>query len=174
MIDPPESRPSSDLVTETSSAKDKTSGAVVNSALYGDSDLTFQIPDCCFDLTCTGLVQTSSEIALSAAIEPISTFQSQYCINVRMFLDVTTGIGWLYGNNKPSGYWPGNLFSYLTYGAISVEWGDEVYSPNVRKTPHTKTAVGSGYTAENLNGFGCFINNVRIVDFHKFLSTQSG
>ncbi|KAF2304388.1 hypothetical protein GH714_030653 [Hevea brasiliensis] len=95
----------------------------VNSALYGDSDLTFQIPDCCFDLTCTGLVQTSSEIALSAAIEPISTFQSQYCINVRMFLDVTTGIGWLYGNNKPSGYWPGNLFSYLTYGAISVEWG---------------------------------------------------
>ncbi|KAF2304383.1 hypothetical protein GH714_030617 [Hevea brasiliensis] len=105
-------------------------GRVVNSALYGDSDLTFQIPDCCFDLTCNGLVQTSSEIALGAAIEPISTFQSQYCINVRMFLDVTTGIGWLYGNNKPSGYWPGNLFSYLTYGSISVEWGDEVYSPN--------------------------------------------
>uniref|UniRef100_A0A2C9U9V6 Neprosin PEP catalytic domain-containing protein n=1 Tax=Manihot esculenta TaxID=3983 RepID=A0A2C9U9V6_MANES len=150
-------------------------GWVVHPALFGDTRtrlFAYWTVDGyrntgCFDLTCTGFVQTSSEIALGLAIEPISSFQYQTVINVYMFLDVTTGSWWLHVNNKPVGYWPGKLFSFLTYSAIAVEWGGDVYSQNVRKTPHTMTAMGSGYAAEELFGLACFINNVRIVDFSK-------
>lgn len=54
---------------------------------------------------------------------------------------------------------------YLKQSAILVEWGGEVYSPNVKKTPHTKTAMGSGNFASGLFSNACFMDNVRIVDF---------
>jgi hypothetical protein len=55
----------------------------------------------------------------------------------------------------------------LKHSATSVEWGGQVYSVNVRKTPHTKTAMGSGYDAEELYGFACFIGQPRILDYSK-------
>lgn len=46
-----------------------------------------------------------------------------------------------------------------------VEWGGEVYSPNVMKSPHTKTAMGSGKFASSLKGNACYMENIGIVDF---------
>lgn len=41
----------------------------------------------CFDLTCSGFVQTGTEVALGAAIEPVSTRgpDHQYEFNIGMF-----------------------------------------------------------------------------------------
>ncbi|KAJ6914930.1 hypothetical protein NC651_017036 [Populus alba x Populus x berolinensis] len=105
----------------------------------------------CFDLTCYGFVQTSTEIALGGAVEP----------------DPTTTNWWLVFHDIAVGYWPGSLFSLLKHSATSVEWGGQVYSVNVRKTPHTKTAMGSGNDAEELYGFACFIGQPRILDYSK-------
>ncbi|KAI5586303.1 hypothetical protein POPTR_006G233700v4 [Populus trichocarpa] len=122
----------------------------------------------CFDLTCYGFVQTSTEIALGGAVEPgSSSFQQQYVLPINIFMDPTTTNWWLVFHNIAVGYWPGSLFSLLKHSATSVEWGGQVYSVNVRKTPHTKTAMGSGYDAEELYGFACFIGQPRILDYSK-------
>lgn len=46
-----------------------------------------------------------------------------------------------------------------------VQWGGEVYSPDVKKAPHTSTAMGSGQFARDLFGYACFIKHVRIKDY---------
>ena len=59
--------------------------------------------------------------------------------------------------------------SYLKQSSTLVEWGGEVYSPNVKKNPHTKTAMGSGTFAvdstSSLYGKACYMDNVRIMDY---------
>ena len=40
-----------------------------------------------------------------------------------------------------------------------------MYSTMVKKTPHTRTAMGSGEYSEELHGHACYINHVRIMDF---------
>ncbi|KAJ6698080.1 ASLB (DUF239)-RELATED [Salix purpurea] len=122
----------------------------------------------CFDLTCYGFVQTSTEIALGGAVDPgSSSFQQQYVLPINIFMDPTTTNWWLVFHDIYVGYWPGSLFSLLKHSATSVEWGGQVYSVNVRKTPHTKTAMGSGNDAEELYGLACFIGQPRILDYSK-------
>ncbi|XP_031255684.1 uncharacterized protein LOC116113666 [Pistacia vera] len=149
------------------------SGWMVNPKLYGDKRtrfFTYWTADGyettgCFDLTCTGFVQTDSEVALGASIDPISSRGGpQYQITIGITLDPNLGNWWLKYNNKVVGYWPANLFSLLKHNAILVEWGGQVFSPSVKKTPHTKTAMGSGEMANALLGNACFIKNVRIID----------
>ncbi|XP_062021427.1 protein neprosin-like [Rosa rugosa] len=95
----------------------------------------------CFDLTCSGFVQTNKDIALGIPLGPVSSeggpqYQTTFSINK----DQNTGNWWLrLGQNVPVGYWPPSLFSYLKQGpATLVEWGREVYSSKVKETrPHT-------------------------------------
>ncbi|XP_039007112.1 uncharacterized protein LOC120134743, partial [Hibiscus syriacus] len=121
------------------------SGWTVNPQLYGDRRTRFFAhwtkdsykTTGCFDLTCSGFVLTGTEIALGGAIEPISShFGQQYKIT-----DPKTSNWWLkYGKDIPIGYWPAaTLMSYLKQSSTLVEWGGQVYSPNVKKKPHTKT-----------------------------------
>ncbi|KAJ4903805.1 hypothetical protein Rs2_17756 [Raphanus sativus] len=72
---------------------------------------------------------------------------------------------WLTCGDKVIGYWPGNFFTYLKHSATAVQWGGEVYTPNVRKKPHTKTTMGSGRWPSYLFGEACFHTNVRIKDY---------
>ena len=69
------------------------------------------------------------------------------------------------GNGVVVGYWPAALFGALRHSAILVQWGGEVYSANVRKRPHTTTAMGSGEFARTLHGSACYIEGVRIIDY---------
>ncbi|XVE70964.1 hypothetical protein DITRI_Ditri10aG0111900 [Diplodiscus trichospermus] len=152
------------------------SGWVVNPNLYGDKLTRFfayWTTDAykttgCFDLTCSGFVQTSSDVALGAAIDNWSKEGGQqFYISIGIYLDPQTSNWWLhFGNDIVVGYWPaGSLMFYLKTSSTLVEWGGQVYSPNVKKTPHTKTAMGSGDFASGLWGNACFIDNVRIVDY---------
>ncbi|GKV48737.1 hypothetical protein SLEP1_g55536 [Rubroshorea leprosula] len=73
------------------------SGWVVNPKLYGDTRTRFfayWTKDAykqtgCFDLTCSGFIQTSSQVALGAAIEPISSKSGeQFQVPVAIFMHV--------------------------------------------------------------------------------------
>ncbi|KAF8393479.1 hypothetical protein HHK36_021723 [Tetracentron sinense] len=122
----------------------------------------------CFDLICSGFVQTGHEISLGASIEPVSyELGPQYQITVYIFKDPVTSNWWLqYGNKINIGYWPSSLFSLLSHSSTFVEWGGEVYSSKVGMiAPHTGTAMGSGDFAEGLFGFSSFITKIRIRDY---------
>ncbi|KAL4302396.1 hypothetical protein GQ457_10G017660 [Hibiscus cannabinus] len=122
----------------------------------------------CFDLNCDGFVHTNPQIALGAAVEPVSTQRGeQYYIPLGIYMDPTSINWWLkYGDDTPIGYWPGTLFSFLNHSSTLVEWGGRLYSPNVKKPHHhTKAGMGSRHFASASYGKACFIRNIAIVDF---------
>ncbi|KAB2072105.1 hypothetical protein ES319_A08G268900v1 [Gossypium barbadense] len=151
------------------------SGWTVNPQLYGDKKTrlfahwtkdSYKTTGC-FDLQCSGFIQTSSKIALGAAISPISMeLGQQYYITIGIYMDENTNNWWLiFGNGIAVGYWPASTLNALKNSATMVEWGGQVYSSNVRKSPHTKTAMGSGKFASSLKGNACSMENIAIVDF---------
>ncbi|GMI88513.1 hypothetical protein like AT5G25950 [Hibiscus trionum] len=151
------------------------SGWAVFPNLYGDKKARLfvrwsansSIYSGCFDLLCDGFIQTNHQVALGAAVEPVSSVSGQqYYITIGIYKDPQTNNWWLkYGDDTPIGYWPGSLFSFLTHSSKLVEWGGRVYSTNVKKSPHTKAGMGSGHFASGLFGKACFIRNVAVVDF---------
>ncbi|KAI5442957.1 hypothetical protein KIW84_011843 [Lathyrus oleraceus] len=150
-------------------------GWMVNPNYYGNNDtrlFAYWTSDSykttgCFDLTCSGFVQTNNEFTLGGAITPISSDNGeQFELNIGIHLD-ELGHWWLKINrNVPIGYWPAGLFVSLKHSAVLVQWGGEVFSSKVRTSPpHTGTWMGSGYTAEDGFGHACFIRNIRIRDY---------
>ncbi|KAF8023249.1 LOW QUALITY PROTEIN: hypothetical protein BT93_F0680 [Corymbia citriodora subsp. variegata] len=142
-------------------------GWMVNPKLYGDKQTRLfthwtvdgSISTGCFDLTCSGFVQTNPEVALGSAVGPISSDGGeQYQISVGMFMDEKTSNWWL------------RLTNDLT-SAIMVTWGGQVYSTMVKKSPHTRTAMGSGEYPEALHGHASYIKQVRIKDYSLSLNT---
>ncbi|CAN1161771.1 hypothetical protein LINPERPRIM_LOCUS1531 [Linum perenne] len=116
----------------------------------------------CFDLTCPGFVQTSNEIAIGSAINPISLPSSlPYEIIIYISKDPVTGNWWVeYGENVYLGYWPRGLFTLLAAGnAEAAEWGGEVYSTKLGKAPHTTTGMGSGSFADHISGNSGWVKN---------------
>ncbi|XP_061374740.1 protein neprosin-like [Gastrolobium bilobum] len=150
------------------------SGWAVNPSVYGDRQTRLFIywtadaskKTGCFDLICPGFVQTSNEIALGAAIYPISIPGGlPYIINIYIYKDPITNNWWLqYGEKTNVGYWPPELFEAICYNAESVEWGGEVYSTRVaHSTPHTRTQMGNGHFA-TVYGDACSVSRMRIHD----------
>lgn len=72
---------------------------------------------------------------------------------------------WLKVQGQPVGYWAPTLFGYLDHSATLVEWGGEVFSSNIKKVPHTGTAMGSGDYAGELYMHASFVKQPRIVDY---------
>ncbi|XP_019057808.1 PREDICTED: uncharacterized protein LOC104811316 [Tarenaya hassleriana] len=148
-------------------------GWVVNQGIFGDSRtrlFAYWTKDGykttgCFNLLCSGFVQTSAKIALGAPVEPISSGDNQYDITIGLFKDANNGDWSLHLGDEVVGYWPGSLFSYLGHSAILVKWGGGVYSRNVKKSPHTKTQMGSGYWASGLKTNSAYHTNIRIKDY---------
>ncbi|KAK0570591.1 hypothetical protein LWI29_003588 [Acer saccharum] len=120
----------------------------------------------CFDLTCPGFVQTSTEIALGAAIYPISVTNGlQYQIIIYIYKDPITSNWWVqYGENINIGYWPHDLFGALRTGASTAEWGGEVYSSKLGQRPHTATAMGNGRFADYVFADSGCMKRMRIRD----------
>ncbi|KAK9079829.1 hypothetical protein SSX86_001502 [Deinandra increscens subsp. villosa] len=131
-------------------------GWAVNPSVYNDHETRLYVywtadgsrKTGCFDLTCPGFVQVNHEIALGAAIYPISKPNGlPYQITVHIYKDPTTNNWWVnYGESIDIGYWPSELFVLLKYQGIMVKWGGEVYSSRVKTHPHTATQMGNGYT----------------------------
>ncbi|KAJ4773582.1 hypothetical protein LUZ62_057839 [Rhynchospora pubera] len=148
-------------------------GWQVSPELYGDSRprlFTYWTSDAyqatgCYNLLCEGFIQTDRQIAIGAAISPVSAYNGdQYDITILIWKDPTLGNWWLsFGDNRLVGYWPAELFTHLSNHATMVEWGGEVVNmqPN---GAHTSTQMGSGHFAGDNFRKASYFRNLEIVD----------
>ncbi|PIN09020.1 hypothetical protein CDL12_18395 [Handroanthus impetiginosus] len=155
-------------------------GWQVSPELYGDSRprlFTYWTSDAyqatgCYNLLCSGFVQTNSKIAIGAAISPVSSIGgSQYDVTILIWKDPKLGNWWMgFGDSTLVGYWPTELFTHLADRATMVEWGGEVVNsrPN---DEHTSTQMGSGHFAEDGFGKASYFRNLEVVDLDNSLSS---
>ncbi|KAL3537229.1 hypothetical protein ACH5RR_000595 [Cinchona calisaya] len=142
--------------------------------LYGDNNTrlfiywtrdNFQSTGC-YNLLCSGFVQTSNEVALGATISPLSTFfGTQFVITILIWKDQKQDVWWLqYGNDTLVGYWPASLFTHLATNASLIEWGGQVFNLESENGLHTTTQMGSGHFPEEGLGGASFLRNLQVVD----------
>ncbi|XP_031385718.1 uncharacterized protein LOC116199494 [Punica granatum] len=99
----------------------------------------------CYNLRCSGFVQTSKHIAPGFQVRPTSTFNGQqFEIGVQIIQDMSTQHWWLRLNNMDIGYWPSSIFNSLRGGGLGVHWGGEIHNFG-RDWQHTTTQMGSGH-----------------------------
>ncbi|KEH20177.1 carboxyl-terminal peptidase [Medicago truncatula] len=148
-------------------------GWQVSPELYGDSYprfFTYWTTDAyqgtgCYNLLCSGFVQTSSNIAIGAAISPTSTYNGgQFDISLMIWKDPKHGNWWLeYGSGNLIGYWPSSLFTHLKDSATMVQFGGEIVN-TMSTGAHTSTQMGSGHFAEEGFAKAAYFRNMQVVD----------
>ncbi|XP_073031477.1 protein neprosin-like isoform X1 [Primulina eburnea] len=155
-------------------------GWQVSPELYGDNRprlFTYWTSDAyqatgCYNLLCSGFVQTNSRIAIGAAISPVSSMGgNQYDITILIWKDPKLGNWWMrFGDNTLVGYWPNELFTHLADRATMVEWGGEIVNSGTNDE-HTTTQMGSGQFAQDGFGKASYFRNLEIVDSDNSLTT---
>ncbi|XP_054811313.1 uncharacterized protein LOC129312663 [Prosopis cineraria] len=158
-------------------------GWQVSPDLYGDNNTRFFIywtsdsyqGTGCYNLFCSGFIQTNNEIALGATISPLSGYGgSQYDITILIWKDPKQGNWWMqYGNNQVLGYWPASLFPNLSDSATVIEWGGEVVNSE-SNGQHTTTQMGSGHFPEEGFGKASFFKGLQVVSEDNQLVPPSG
>ncbi|TVU02699.1 hypothetical protein EJB05_51769, partial [Eragrostis curvula] len=154
-------------------------GWQVSQDIYGDNNTRIFIywtrdayqTTGCYNLRCSGFIQTSNQIAIGGSISPVSIYNgSQYDINIYIRKDPKDGNWWLQLNSYVLGYWPGFIFSHLADNASSINWGGEVYSPDANQTT---TPMGSGHFPEEGFGKASYIKNIQVLDSSNNLKSPS-
>ncbi|GAA0138483.1 hypothetical protein LIER_00222 [Lithospermum erythrorhizon] len=124
----------------------------------------------CYNLVCSGFVQTNSKIVIGASISPVSTYGGEkYVIKLFTWKDPKTGNWWLqYGGNLV-GYWPSFLFTNLRSHARYVHFGGEIINSWRKDGLHTSTQMGSGHFAEEGTRKASYFRNLQVVNEHNTL-----
>ncbi|KAL3537490.1 hypothetical protein ACH5RR_000856 [Cinchona calisaya] len=118
----------------------------------------------CYNLHCSGFVQTNSHLALGGSLNPFSTYHgSQFEITILVWKDPKQNLWWLKYGTEIIGYWPTSLFKYLKDSASLIEWGGEVLN-NKLNGQHTTTKMGSGHFAEEGYQGASYFRNLQVVD----------
>ncbi|KAL2547139.1 hypothetical protein Fot_16372 [Forsythia ovata] len=153
-------------------------GWQVSPELYGDNYprfFTYWTSDAyqatgCYNLLCSGFVQTNNRIAIGAAISPISSYNGgQFDISLLVWKDPKHGNWWLeFGNGVLVGYWPSFLFTHLRNHASMVQFGGEIVN-NRATNSHTSTQMGSGHFAGEGFGKASYFRNLQVVDWDNSL-----
>ncbi|KAH9776287.1 hypothetical protein KPL71_006661 [Citrus sinensis] len=149
-------------------------GWQVSPELYGDNYprfFTYWTTDAyqatgCYNLLCSGFVQTNNKIAIGAAISPRSSYNGrQFDIGLMIWKDPKHGHWWLqFGSRLLVGYWPAFLFSHLRSHASMVQFGGEIV--NSRSSGfHTSTQMGSGHFAGEGFRRAAYFRNLQVVDW---------
>lgn len=149
-------------------------GWQVSPELYGDNFprfFTYWTTDAyqatgCYNLLCSGFVQTNNRIAIGAAISPTSSYNGgQFDISLLVWKDPKHGNWWLeFGSGVLVGYWPSFLFTHLRDHASMVQFGGEIV--NSRSDGfHTSTEMGSGHFAGEGFGKASYFRNLQVVDW---------
>ncbi|KAJ0095373.1 hypothetical protein Patl1_16074 [Pistacia atlantica] len=148
-------------------------GWQVSPELYGDNYprfFTYWTSDAyqatgCYNLLCSGFVQTNNRIAIGAAISPTSSYSGgQFDISLLVWKDPKHGNWWLeFGSGVLVGYWPSFLFTHLRDHASMVQFGGEIV--NSRTNGHTSTQMGSGHFAGEGFGKASYFRNLQVVDW---------
>ncbi|GFZ21232.1 carboxyl-terminal peptidase, putative [Actinidia rufa] len=150
----------------------------VSPELYGDNYprfFTYWTSDAyqatgCYNLLCSGFVQTNNKIAIGAAISPTSSYNGgQFDISLLVWKDPKHGNWWLeFGSGVLVGYWPSFLFTHLRSHATMVQYGGEVVNSNPSGL-HTSTQMGSGHFAGEGFGKASYFRNLQVVDWDNSL-----
>ncbi|CAO2149281.1 unnamed protein product [Urochloa humidicola] len=123
----------------------------------------------CYNLVCSGFVQTNKRFAIGGSLSPVSTYGgTQYALDILVWKDPNTHNWWLQVGGTNLGYWPSSIFTRLATSASLVEWGGEVYSPSM------KTPMGSGHFPEEGFGKACYIRTIQVVDSSNHLKSPKG
>uniref|UniRef100_A0A0D3EK32 Neprosin PEP catalytic domain-containing protein n=1 Tax=Oryza barthii TaxID=65489 RepID=A0A0D3EK32_9ORYZ len=149
-------------------------GWQVSPELYGDNNprfFTYWTTDAyqatgCYNLHCSGFVQTNNRIAIGAAISPTSVYNGrQFDISLLIWKDPRRGHWWLQlGSGPLVGYWPSSLFTHLGGHANMVQFGGEVV--NTRPSgSHTPTQMGSGHFPREGFNRAAYFRNLQVVDW---------
>ncbi|PWA75716.1 hypothetical protein CTI12_AA240290 [Artemisia annua] len=153
-------------------------GWQVSPELYGDSYprfFTYWTTDAyqttgCYNLLCSGFVQTNNRIAIGAAISPRSSYKGkQFDIGIMIWKDPKHGHWWLqFGSGLLIGYWPSFLFSHLQRHASMIQFGGEIVNSRSRGY-HTSTQMGSGHFPSEGFGKASYFRNLKVVDWDNSL-----
>ncbi|KAI5417052.1 uncharacterized protein LOC127073953 [Lathyrus oleraceus] len=149
-------------------------GWQVSPELYGDNYprfFTYWTTDAyqatgCYNLLCSGFIQTNNRIAIGAAISPRSIYNGrQFDIGLMVWKDPKHGHWWLeFGSGLLVGYWPANIFSHLRNHASMVQFGGEVVNSRSRGY-HTGTQMGSGHFSGEGFRKAAYFRNLQVVDW---------
>ncbi|KAH1122510.1 hypothetical protein J1N35_005670 [Gossypium stocksii] len=149
-------------------------GWQVSPELYGDyypRFFTYWTSDAyqatgCYNLLCSGFVQTNNRIAIGAAISPTSSYGGgQFDISLLVWKDPKHGNWWLeFGSGILVGYWPSILFTHLRDRASMVQFGGEIVNSSPGGS-HTSTEMGSGHFAGEGFGKASYFRNLQVVDW---------
>ncbi|KAL4320128.1 hypothetical protein GQ457_18G022090 [Hibiscus cannabinus] len=149
-------------------------GWQVSPELYGDyypRFFTYWTSDAyqatgCYNLLCSGFVQTNNRIAIGAAISPTSSYGvGQFDISLLIWKDPKHGNWWLeFESGILVGYWPSFLFTHLSDHASMVQFGGEVVNSSPGGS-HTATEMGSGHFAGEGFGKASYFRNLQVVDW---------
>lgn len=149
-------------------------GWQVSPELYGDNRPRFFVywtndayqTTGCYNLLCSGFVQTNSRVAIGAAISPISVFNGgQFDITLLVWKDPKHGNWWLeFGSGTLVGYWPASLFTHLRDHATMVQFGGEIVNSRAWGS-HTTTQMGSGQFSGQGFGKASYVRNMQVVDW---------
>ncbi|WOL20728.1 hypothetical protein Cni_G29534 [Canna indica] len=157
-------------------------GWQVSPQLYGDNRprfFTYWTTDAyqetgCYNLLCSGFIQTNNKIAIGAAISPTSALNGgQFDIDLLVWKDPKHGHWWLeFGSGLLIGYWPSFLFSHLAEHANMVQFGGEIV--NMQSSGfHTSTQMGSGHFAQEGFRKASYFRNLQLVDWDNSLIPMS-
>ncbi|OIT22326.1 PREDICTED: uncharacterized protein LOC109217750 [Nicotiana attenuata] len=154
-------------------------GWQVSPELYGDNYprfFTYWTSDAyqatgCYNLLCSGFVQTNNKIAIGAAISPTSSYNGgQYDISILIWKDPKHGHWWLeFGSGVLVGYWPSYLFTHLRGSASMIQFGGEIVNSKGGNGFHTSTQMGSGHFAGEGFGKASYFRNLQVVDWDNSL-----
>ncbi|KAI3949031.1 hypothetical protein MKW98_021637 [Papaver atlanticum] len=148
-------------------------GLEVNKVLYGHDQPSIFVywtadgynSTGCYNIQCSGFVQTTSEVAFGSKFDHISIFNGdQFAALFIIFRERSTGDWWLLFEETIIGYWPHFLFKQLPVRATVTAFGGQILNtqPNGR---HTKTQMGSGnLPAEGGLGISSFFHRVKVFD----------
>ncbi|KAL7605241.1 hypothetical protein Lser_V15G14684 [Lactuca serriola] len=149
-------------------------GWQVSPELYGDNRprfFTYWTNDAyqttgCYNLLCSGFVQTNNRVAIGAAISPLSVYNGgQFDISLMIWKDPKHGNWWLeFGSGTLVGYWPASLFSHLRDHASMIQFGGEIVNSRSWGS-HTSTQMGSGHFSGQGFGKASYIRNMQVVDW---------
>ncbi|BAT79487.1 uncharacterized protein HKW66_Vig0083300 [Vigna angularis] len=153
-------------------------GWQVSPQLYGDNYprfFTYWTTDAyqttgCYNLLCSGFIQTNNRVAIGAAISPRSAYnRRQFDISLMIWKDPKHGHWWLeFGSGVLVGYWPANMFSHLRSHASMVQFGGEIVNSRSRGY-HTATQMGSGHFADEGFRKAAYFRNLQVVDWDNSL-----
>eukprot|EP00850_Spirogloea_muscicola_P021568 SM000254S08794 [mRNA] locus=s254:176038:179610:+ [translate_table: standard] len=120
----------------------------------------------CYNLDCSGFVQTNGNVYLGGTVTPVSWYGStQWEFTLLVFKNPGSGHWWL---QYQVGYWPWWIFTCLNSHAEVGQWGGEIVNiePYGR---HTRTYMGSGWYAAKGWSSAAYIRNIQFVNQYNTL-----